>query len=141
MRGKNPDSTDIFEDNLVDTFYPQRPDDMENVCLYEFVAQYTKSGVDEDGNRVYRKLGKPILPNHKIYNPSKEKERENYFYSLLLLFVPFRNEGDLIEEGETAESALNRHMDENGEDAEGKGECSEDQRGKAGGTGAGCQGA
>ena len=57
--------------------------------------------VDEDG-------GKPI---HKIYNPSKEKD---YFYSLLLLFVPFRNEGDLIEEGETAESALNRHMEENG---------------------------
>ena len=104
MRENNPNSTDIFEDNLVDTFYPQRPDDMEDVCLYEFVAQYTKSGVDEDGNRVYRKLGKPILPNHKIYNPSKEKER---------VFVPFRNEGDLIEEGETAESALNQHMDEN----------------------------
>ena len=34
--------------------------------------------------------------------------------TLLLLFVPFRNEGDLIEEGETAESALNRHMEENG---------------------------
>ena len=74
---------------------------MEDVCLYEFVAQYTKSGVDEDGNTVYRKPGKPILPNHKIYNPNKEKERENYFYSLLL--VSFRNEGDLIEEGETAE--------------------------------------
>ena len=101
MREKNPDSTDIFEDNLINTFYVQRPDDMEDVCLYEFVAQYTKSGVDEDGNTVYRKPGKPILPNHKIYNPSKEKERENYFYSLLL--VSFRNEGDLIEEGETAE--------------------------------------
>ena len=57
---------------------------------------YTKSGVDEDGNTVYRKLGKPIIPNH---NPSKEKERENNFYTLLVLFVPFRNEGDLIEEG------------------------------------------
>ena len=64
------------------------------------------AGVDEDGNTVYRKHGKPILPNHKIYNPSKEKERENYFYSLLLLFVPFHNEGDLIKEGETAESGV-----------------------------------
>ena len=70
MRENDPDSTDIFEDNLVDTFYPHRPDNMEDVCPYEFVAQYTKSGVDEDG-------GKPI---HKIYNPSKEKV---YFYSSL----------------------------------------------------------
>ena len=62
---------------------------------------------------MYCKLAKPILPNHKLYNPSKEDEREKYFYSLLLLFVPFRNEGDLIEEGETAESAFERHMQEN----------------------------
>ena len=85
----------------------------EDVCVYDFVAEYTKSGVDEDGNMVYCKLGKPILPNHKLYNPNKEDERGNFFYSLLLLFVPFRDEGDLIEEGETAESAFEWHMQEN----------------------------
>ena len=45
---------------------------------------------------------------------SKENEQENY-YSLLLLFVPFRDETDLIEEGETAESAFERHLEENDE--------------------------
>ena len=44
---------------------------------------------------------------------AKENERDNYYYSLLL-FVPFRNETDLIEEGgETAESAFERHLEEN----------------------------
>ncbi|CAI8020405.1 hypothetical protein GBAR_LOCUS12212 [Geodia barretti] len=34
-------------------------------------------------------------------------------HPLLFLFVPFRNEADLIEEGETAESAFERHLEEN----------------------------
>ena len=36
----NPQSEIIFEDNVVDTFYPQRPASLENVCLYDFVANY-----------------------------------------------------------------------------------------------------
>ena len=32
---------------------------------------------------------------------------------LLLLFVPFHNEEDLIEEGESAEDAFDRHMEQN----------------------------
>ena len=45
-----------------------------------------------------------------MFDPAKENERESYFYSLLLLFVLFRNEADLVEEGKTAEIAFNRHM-------------------------------
>ena len=50
-----------------------------------------------------------------MYNLAKENEQENYYYSLLLLFVPFRNEADLIEEGETAESAFERYLEQNDE--------------------------
>ena len=113
IREIDPDSISIFEDNIIDTFYPQRPRDMEDVSLYDFVSLYTKCGVDKDGNTIYRKLSKPVLPNHKIFNPNKEEERESYYYSLLLLFVPFRNEGDLIQDGENAEIAFNRHMTQN----------------------------
>ena len=74
---KNLVSTNIFEENLLDTFYSQRPDKMKDVCVYDFVAEYTKSGVDKD--TVYYKLGKHLLPNHKLYNPSKEDEREKFF--------------------------------------------------------------
>ena len=38
IREQDPNSTNIFEPNLVDTFYPERPDEMEDVCLYDFVA-------------------------------------------------------------------------------------------------------
>ena len=99
----------------MDNFYPERPDDMEEVCLYDFVAEYDKYGEDSDGNPVYRECTKPILPNNRVYDPAKENEWENYYYSLLLLFVPFRNEADLIEEGETAESAFERHLEQNDE--------------------------
>ena len=49
IQQQDPNSTNIFEDNLVDTFYPKRPDDMEDVCLHDFVANYVKCGVDKDG--------------------------------------------------------------------------------------------
>ena len=109
IKEQDPNSTDIFEANLIDTFYQERPDDMEYVCLYDFVANYVKCGVDKTK---YRRLNKSVLPNHRLYSPSKESERENYFYSLLLLFVPFRNETDLTEEEESAEDAFIRHMKE-----------------------------
>ena len=40
MRERDPNCINIFEANLVDTFYPERPDYMEDVCLYDFVADY-----------------------------------------------------------------------------------------------------
>ena len=43
----------------------------------------------------------------------KEDEKERYFYSLFLLFVTFRNEDELTEEGESAEDAFNKHMEYN----------------------------
>ena len=43
-----------------------------------------------------------------MFDPEKEDERESYFYSLIFLFVQFRNESGLLLEGETAEVAFNR---------------------------------
>eukprot|EP00731_Ephydatia_muelleri_P003461 Em0001g3461a len=77
----NPASTDILEGSM----------------------WYKYCGTDKDGSRVYQKLQKPLLPNHKLFDPSNENQREDYFYSLMLLFIPFRNECDLMKEGETAE--------------------------------------
>ena len=76
-----------------------------------FFANYVKCGIDEDGKIKYRKLSKSALPNHKLFNPKKEDEKESYFYSFLLLFVPFRNEDELMEEGESAEDVFNIHCD------------------------------
>ena len=55
-------------------------------------------------------LKKPRLRNHKLFDPQKETQREDYFYSLLLLFVPFRDESSLLLDNETAEVAFHRLM-------------------------------
>ena len=48
----DPDTEEIFEDNLIDTFYPQRPESLEDVCLYDFVAKYDWYGKDDNGDRI-----------------------------------------------------------------------------------------
>ena len=77
------------------------------------MPEYTKCGIDDDEKPVYRKLGKTVLPNHMSYDPRWENEHKSYFYSLLLLFGPIRNEADLIQQGENAESAFDRHVADN----------------------------
>ena len=109
----DPDTEDIFEGNLIDTYYPNRPRDLDNLCLYDFVSNFDWYGKDDRGDRKYKKLAKPRLPNHKIFDPEKESQREDYFYSLLLLFIPFRDEGTLLQENETAEEAFNRLLTSN----------------------------
>ena len=105
-----PDSVNIFEGNIIDDFYPKRPNELDDVCLYDFVRWYVLFNTDCYGNRKYRLLNKPCLPNHKIYDPSKEDQREDYYYTLLLLFVPFRNEDDLLSVHHSAEQAFNHFI-------------------------------
>ena len=45
----------------------------------------------------------PLFVNHAAFDPEKEDQRESYYYSLVLLFVPFREESCLLEGSETAE--------------------------------------
>ena len=33
-----PKSENIFVDNLIETFYPRRPQNLKNLCLYDFVT-------------------------------------------------------------------------------------------------------
>ena len=71
MAASNPNAEDIYAPS---NFYTTRLSELENVCLYDFVAHYN-DGNDKNGERKYRKLTKPVLPNHKIFNPLKEEER------------------------------------------------------------------
>ena len=70
-----------------------------------------KSGTDASGNKQYRKLTKPKIVNRKMFDPNKPEQREDYFYTLLLLFVPFTVESELLKEGETAEHAFNQFLE------------------------------
>ena len=41
----------------------------------------------------------------------KETERDDFYYSLIFLFVPFRDESTLVMEGETMEEAFRHHRE------------------------------
>ena len=69
MEKNNPGSTDTLEGSVVDIYYPTRPEELENVYLYDFVKWYAYSGTSDNGTRIYQKLQKPILPNHKLFDP------------------------------------------------------------------------
>ena len=43
-----------------------------------------------------------------MFDPENENQREDYYYSLILLFTPFREESSLLLEDETAEEAFSR---------------------------------
>ena len=64
-----------YAPSLIDNFYPTRPSELEKVCLYDFVAHYKYDGTDKNGERKYRKLTKPVLPNHKIYEQHNEQPK------------------------------------------------------------------
>ena len=83
MAVSNSNAEDLYAPSLIDNFYPTRPSELENVRLYDFVAHYKYDGTDKNGERMYRKLTKLVLPNHKIFNPLKEEERQTE----LLLFT------------------------------------------------------
>ena len=108
MAQGSPDCDKIFEEHLVDTYYPQRPGAVGSVGLYDFVALYVFDGRDRNGERQYHRRLTPQLVNHMAFDPEKEDQRESYYYTLVLLFVPFREECCLLEENETAEQAFNR---------------------------------
>uniref|UniRef100_A0A1X7U4I0 Uncharacterized protein n=1 Tax=Amphimedon queenslandica TaxID=400682 RepID=A0A1X7U4I0_AMPQE len=84
---------------------------MEDVSLYEFVANYKFDKIGENGEREYKLRSKPVLPNHRKFNPMQEAERDDFYYSLIFLFVPFRDESTLVMEGETMEEAFRRHRE------------------------------
>ena len=111
MAKSNPNSTYIFEPNVIDDHYPNRPENLESVCLHEYVAAYERKKCSGVMSTVPR--NKRVLVDYIVYNPSKEDQKDAYYYSLLLLFVAFRKESELVPEGETPETAFNVHVASN----------------------------
>ena len=81
----NPDSENIFEDSLVECHFPCRPQRWRDMCLYDFVAWIDWTHRDKLGENDYKRLGKP-----RFYH-DKEEQRDDYYYSLILLFSLFKN--------------------------------------------------
>ena len=78
-------SKDIFNPSLIEDFYPTRPNNMEDVSLYEFVANYKFDKIGKDGEREYKPQSKPVLPNHRKFNPMKETERRFLLFANIFI--------------------------------------------------------
>ncbi|XP_073986899.1 uncharacterized protein [Rhodnius prolixus] len=114
-------STDIYLKSWLDDYYPYRPDDLENLNLYDFSRYYdlsrdqleAENRIKLKNNVVLRKRGKPYViqhPNYKTLNT--EQDRNKYYHSLLLLFKPWRNESDILKGFRTYQEAFEHYSAE-----------------------------
>ena len=107
------DSEDIWYPSMVDTYYPNRPSELEQTNLYTFMSWYDV--VIKKPNeaityypilsRYLKKRQRPYLLNHFKYNP--EQEPEKYFFSMLLLFKPWRESDSLKADNSSYTEAFN----------------------------------
>ena len=71
LAATDPESEEIFKENLHSSYYPNRPEELEDVCLHDFVANYNYYGFDAKGNRNYSRRSKPRFVNHRVYDQAK----------------------------------------------------------------------
>jgi len=99
----DPESIDIFYPSLVDDLYPHRPNELENISLYEFAQWYDISKIKPknkyveyykiDNGKYLKRRQRGYLIDH--YKVNVNTQPENYFFSLLLMFKPWRKLEDL----------------------------------------------
>lgn len=125
IKALDEDSTNIYCPSLIDDHYPNRPEELESLNLYDFARfwEIAKQMPKSDEIECYKlasglflkKRKKCYLINHYRFNVKTEPEK--YFYSLLLLFKPWRDLSELKGTYETctdafknSESALTKAM-------------------------------
>ena len=117
VSGLPADSEDLFHASWVDTYYPNRPTELEDTTLYDFVAWYDLESKEPKSSvkyfhfydRYLKKRTRPYLVNHYRYNPNQDAEK--YFYSILLLFKPWRQCDSLLGDDSNYMDAFNACKD------------------------------
>ena len=122
-KNDDPDSTDVYIPNILDK-YVKRPDNLQSMCLADFASLYksessTNPKTDNEDIRSYaepisdfvdtpestdkielqeglgkmKKRSRPcVIRWHKV---SELKDPENYYLSVLQLYLPWRDESEL----------------------------------------------
>ena len=70
MEATYPDSVNTYSESLRTHYYHGRPDGLDELCLYDFVANYNFYSKNASGNRNYKKLIKSFLVNHRVIDPN-----------------------------------------------------------------------
>ena len=108
----------IYHNNMIDTYYPNRAEDLENMCLYDVVSWYEyKSGdIHANQNKNLSKLKNDFGYLHKRQKPKVIKipyikvtdyiSLERHCYQMLLLFFPWRDEKKLKTEDQSYQESF-----------------------------------
>ena len=96
------DSEEILYPSMIYSYYPNRPHELEDMNLYDFLSWHDVVSKQPSDSTTYyptlnhflKKRQRPYLVSHYRYNPDKEPEK--YYYSILLLFKPWRDCDSLI---------------------------------------------
>ena len=100
LKDMDDDSEDIFMWSIHDR-YEARPDDLKDICLADFGAKYSIVSDNASGKNVItlkNNMGKMRLRQKEaVIRMHRYSENDvRYFYSRLLLFLPWSNEDELI---------------------------------------------
>jgi hypothetical protein len=109
---KNLDDGDknIYNSNVIDDHYPNRPTQLESMCLFQFFQwyeiKYEPCRQNQNHTECFKLQNRNAYIHKRCFQPkilkiptikvTNKKSSEAYFYQLLLLFLPFRNECDLL---------------------------------------------
>ncbi|CAG5034245.1 unnamed protein product [Parnassius apollo] len=120
MTALDPNSTDIYYDSWIDNVYHARPDELQDMNLFDFSKDYDLVNTRPVSNKVeyyvlankkyLKKRDRPYLINH--YLSVVEQMPAKYFFSLLLLFKPWRILDDLKMQHETYTETSNAVKDD-----------------------------
>ena len=115
---KDPNSNKFVLNNMIDSYYPARPDNLENMCLYDFASNYVHNYKIKKSNKLdtyelKKNLGfitkrtKPVFLSTPTFSPNNIN-REKYFHQIIILFKPWRNENDdlLLHNQDTYENSF-----------------------------------
>ena len=106
------ESTQIFQNNILDYYYC-RPDHFESLCLYSFASWYKLSTPNDNPKteraqpRFYLKEPLSHVKMQKrtkhavIRTPKLQEDSDDYYFSCLLLYLPHRNENQLVAKNQT----------------------------------------
>ena len=111
------DSTKIYADNFMVTYYKNRPESLEPLCLYDFYSNYEYHKQNDSNIKGWLELQNnvgwvskrraPKIVKTPLYKPDGVQQ-EKYFYQLLVLLKPWRSEDELKEEDEDYALAFDR---------------------------------
>jgi hypothetical protein len=106
----NGESDNIFCPNMIDNYYPNRPESLKEICLYDFVSWYdfkTKTcdkALKSHSDCKILKSGLGFIHKRKNFQVvrvpkiivNNRATREQYYHNILMMFQPWTDEEQLL---------------------------------------------